>query len=302
MLSPAKRREEVERVRDVLGPDRVSRRRACRVPGQCRATRRRPSHVPDDEPRLVERMVALACEYGRYGYRRVTALLRAEGFKVDHKRVERLWRREGLKVPQEQPKRGRLRLGDGSCVRPRPEREDHVRSYDFVQARTRDGRAFRMLTVIDEFTRECLAIDVARKLKSDDVLERLSDLFVRRGVPGHIRSDNGPEFTAEAVREWLGRVGVTTLFIEPGSPWENGYIESFNGKLSDELLDREVFDTLLEAKVLIERWRCSYNTARPHSSLGYRPPAPEAIVPWTPAFGASLLGPASMAGVVGTLT
>ena len=247
-------------------------------------------------------MVALAVEYGRYGYRRVTALLRAEGFKVNHKRIERLWRREGLKVPQKQPKRGRLWLNDGSCVRLRPERKDHIWSYDFVQARTRDGRAFRMLTVIDEFTRERLAIDVARRLTSDDVLERLSDLFVRRGVPEHIRSDNGPEFTAKAVKEWLGRVGVTTLYIEPGSPWENGYVESFNGKLRDELLDREAFDTLLEAKVLIERWRVLYNTVRPHSSLGYRPPAPEAIAPWTPAFAAALSGPAAMAGVVGALT
>lgn len=263
----------------MLGPDRVSQRRACRALGQCRSTQRRAPTIPDDEPRLVARMVALATEYGRYGYRRVAALLRAEGFAVNHKRVERLWRREGLKVPQRQPKRGRLWLNDGSCIRLRPERKDHVWSYDFVQARTRDGRAFRMLNVIDEYTRECLAIDVARRLTGDDVLERLSDLFVRRGVPEHIRSDNGPEFTAKAVRGWLDRVGVKTLFIEPGSPWENGYIESFNGKLSDELLDGEVFDTLLEAKVLIERYRVRYNTVRPHSSLGYRPPAPEAIVP-----------------------
>jgi putative transposase len=247
-------------------------------------------------------MVELACEYGRYGYRRVTALLRAEGFAADHKRVERLWRREGLKVPAKQPRRGRLWLNDGSCVRLRPERKDHVWSDDFVQARTRDGRAFRMLTVIDEYTRECLAIDVARRLRSDDVLERLADLFVRRGVPGHIRSDNGPEFTAKAVRGWLDRVGVRALFIEPGSPWENGYIESFNGKLSDEVLDGEVFDPLLEAKVLIERWRVRYNTVRPHSSLGYRPPAPEAIVPWSSALGASLLGPTTMARAAGSLT
>jgi transposase InsO family protein len=247
-------------------------------------------------------MVELACEFGRYGDRRITALLRAEGFEVNPKRVERLWRREGLKVPAKQPKRGRLWRDDGSCIRLRPERRDHVWSDDFVQARTRDGRAFRMLTVIDEFTRECLAIDVARGLTSDDVLERLSDLFIRRGVPEHIRSDNGPEFTAKAVREWLGRVGVTTLYIEPGSPWENGYIESFNGKLTDELLEGEIFDTLLEAKVLIERYRVRYNTVRPHSGLGYRPPAPEAIVPWTPALGASLLGPATMAGAVAALT
>ena len=198
-------------------------------------------------------------------------------------------------MPQRQPKRGRLWLNDGSCVRLRPERKDHVWSYDFVQARTRDGRAFRMLNVIDEYTRECLAIDVARRLKSDDVLERLSDLFVRRGVPEHIRSDNGPEFTAKAVRGWLGRVGVEGAVHRAGSPWENGYVESFNGKLSDELLDGEVFDTLLEAKVLIERWRVRYNTVRPHSSLGYRPPAPEAI----PALDAGLRGFAPAPGVYG---
>jgi transposase InsO family protein len=273
----------VEHVRSVLGPDRVSRRRACQVLGQARSTQRRALEVPGDEPRPVGRMVALAREYGRYGYRRIAALLGAEGLKANHKRIERLWRREGLKVPQKQPKRGRLWLNDGSCVRLRPEHKDHVWSYDFVPARTRDGRAFRMLTVIDELTREGLAIEVARKLNSDDVLERLAELFVRRGVPESIRSDNGPEFTARAVRDWLVRVGVTTLFIEPGSPWENGHIESFNGKLSDELLDGETFDTLLEAKVPIERWRVLYNTVRPHSSLGYRPPAPEAIVPWTAA-------------------
>ena len=221
---------------------------------------------------------------------------------VNHKRVERVWRQEGLKVPSKQPRRGRVWLNDGSCVRLRPEHKDHVWAYDFVTTRTHDGRVIRLLTVVDEFTRECLAIDVARRLTSDDVLERLSDLFVRRGVPGHIRSDNGPEFTAKVVCEWLGQVGVKTLFIEPGSPWENGYIESFNGKLSDELLDRERFDTLLEAKVLIERWRRAYNTVRPHSSLRYRPPAPEAIVPWTSDFGASLLSPATMAAVAGTLT
>ena len=149
-----------------------------------------------------------------------------------------------------------------------------------MQARTQDGRAFRALTILDEWTRECLAIDVARKLNSEDVLERLSDLFVRRGVPDYVRSDNGPEFTAKRVKEWLTRVEVKTLFIEPGSPWENGYVESFNGKFRDELLNGEVFDTLLEAKVLIERWRVEYNTIRPHSALGYRPPAPETIQPW----------------------
>jgi putative transposase len=257
----------------------VSERRACQVLSQHRSTQRRKRHVPSDEPRLLKRIVELASDYGRYGYRRVTALLRHEGWPVNHKRVERLWRQEGLKVPQKQPKRKRLWLADGSCVRLRPAYTDHVWSYDFVADRTSDGRAIRMLTLIDEFTRECLAIDVARSLKSEDVLERLSDLFVRRGVPTYIRSDNGAEFTATKVRDWLARVGVKTLFIEPGSPWENGYIESFNGKLRDELLAREQFDTLLEAKVLIERWRRHFNAVRPHSSLGYRAPAPEAIQP-----------------------
>ena len=260
----------------------VSERRACRVLGQARSTQRHERGVPDDEARLTEHIVDLATRYGRYGYRRVTALLRADGWRVNHKRVERIWRSEGLKVPKKQPKRGRLWLNDGSCVRLRAEHRDHVWAYDFVSARTHDGRPLKMLTLVDEHTRECLAIDVARKLTSDDVLERLSWLMATRGVPGHIRSDNGPEFTAKAVRSWLSKVGVTTLFIEPGSPWENGYVESFNGKLRDELLNGEIFYTLREARVLIERWREGYNRIRPHSSLGYRPPAPEAIAAGPP--------------------
>ena len=289
-------------MRDSLGHARVSQRRACRVLGQSRATQRRQAHVPDDEPRLVRRMTELAGEFGRYGYRRVAALLRAEGFAVNHKRVGRLWRREGLKVPSRQPKRGRLWLNDGSCVRLRPAHKDHVWSYDFVACRTSDGRPLRLLNLIDEFTRECLSIDVARRLTADDVLERLTDLFVRRGVPGYVRSDNGSEFTATAVRQWLARVGVRTLYIEPGSPWENGYVESFNGRLRDELLNAEAFDTVLEAKVLIERWRVRYNTVRPHSSLGYRPPAPEAILPLPSDSGAPPLRPPAAAGTGQRLT
>jgi putative transposase len=225
----------------------------------------------------VSRIVELAREYGRYGYRRITALLRREGWRVNAKRVERIWRQEGLKVPKKQPKRGRLWFADGSCIRRRAERRNHVWTYDFVFERTHDGRPLRMLTLVDEYTRECLAIDVERRLDSEDVLECLEALFVSRGTPEFIRSDNGAEFTAKAVREWLARVNVKTLYIAPGSPWENGYIESFNGKLRDELLDREIFYTLGEAKVLIERWRQEYNTFRPHSALGYRPPAPEAV-------------------------
>jgi len=227
---------------------------------------------------LTQRIIELAAVYGRYGTPRITGLIRNEGMIANHKRVERIWKAEGLKVPKKQPKRGRLWLNDGSCVRLRPEHRDHVWAYDFVASWTHDGRPFRMLTLVDEYTRECLAIDVARRLRSDDVLERLSWLFATRGVPKHLRSDNGPEFTAQVVRNWLHRVGVKTLFIEPGSPWENGYVESFNGKLSDELLNGEIFYTLKEAKILIERWRVHYNTVRPHSALGYRPPAPQAVL------------------------
>ena len=257
----------------------VSERRACRVIGQSRSTQRRDSIKRSDEDALTQAIIRLACDYGRYGYRRITALLHAEGWNVNHKRVARIWRREGLKVPSKQPKKGRLWLNDGSCIRLRPSWKDHVWAYDFVHDRTHDGRSFRILTIIDEFTRECLAIITKRKLKSGDVLEALEELFITRGLPDHIRSDNGSEFTAKAVRSWLGKMGVKTLYIEPGSPWENGYNESFNGKLRDELLDRELFTTLLEAQVLIERWRVHYNTIRPHSSLGYKPPAPQTI--WT---------------------
>ncbi len=260
----------------------MTERRACQVLGQPRATQRYQPLIADDEGPLTAAIIRLAGQYGRYGYRRVTALLRREGWSVNHKRVERIWRREGLKVPAKQPKRSRLWLNDGSCIRLRPCWRGHVWAYDFVQARTHNGKAFRMLTVIDEFTRECLAIEVARTLRHDDVLACLTALFTGHGPPGHIRSDNGAEFTAKAVREWLPRIGVKTLYIEPGSPWENGYNESFNGKLRDELLNGEIFYSLREAQVIIEAWRRHYNTIRPHSALGYRPPAPEAILQHRP--------------------
>jgi transposase InsO family protein len=266
----------VNKVQQALG---VSERRACRTLGQPRSTQRNPPVESEFEARLRQRTIDLAVQYGRYGYRRVTWLLRLEGWAVNHKRIERIWKQEGLKVPKKQPKRRRLWLNDGSCIRLRPEYPNHVWSYDFVAHRTHDGRAIRLLTVIDEYTRECLAIRVARRLRSDDVLDCLADLMTERGVPGHIRSDNGPEFTANAVREWIARVGARTLFIEPGSPWENGFNESFNGKLRDELLNGEIFYTLQEAQTLIEGWRWEYNHVRPHSSLNYRPPAPEAWMP-----------------------
>jgi putative transposase len=233
--------------------------------------------VPPDEDALTAAIVALARRFGRYGYRRITDLLEMAGWQVNAKRVQRIWRQEGLKVPSRQPKRGRLWLADGSCIRLRPEHRNHVWAYDFVSETTHDGRKLRLLTVIDEYTRECLAIRVARRMTSHDVLYALSELFLEYGIPEHIRSDNGPEFVAKAVRGWLANLGVRTLFIEPGSPWENGYIESFNGKLRDELLNGELFYTLKEAEILIEHWRREYNHLRPHSSLGGRPPAPETI-------------------------
>ena len=263
---------------------RVSERHACRVVRQARSTQRYQPRCRDDEERLTARVVELASLYGRYGYRRVTRLLWLDGWRVNYKRVERIWRQEGLKVPQKQPKRGRLWLNDGSCVRRRPEHPNHVWAYDFCADRTRDGRPLRMLVVVDEFTRECLSIDVGRKVKSEDVVDRLTELFVKRGLPEHIRSDNGAEFTSLRVRNWLSRLGVRTLFIESAGPWESGYVESFNGKLRDELLNLERFDTLEEAKILVERWRNEYNHIRPHSALGYRPPALETIEPMPPGF------------------
>lgn len=256
----------------------VSERFACKVLGQHRSTQRKRPKGRADEEALTADIVRLAVRYGRYGHRRITVMLRSEGWTVNAKRVERIWRRERLKVPQKQPKKGRLWLNDGSCVRLRPERPNHVWSYDFVEGRTHNGRRFRLLNIIDEFTRECLAIRVDRKLNSSDVIDVLSDLFILRGVPGHIRSDNGPEFIAKAVRDWIVAVGAKTAFIEPGSPWENGYCESFNSKLRDELLNGEIFYSLAEARIIIEAWRRYYNTERPHWSLGYKPPAPEAII------------------------
>ena len=248
--------------------------------GQHRSTQRRVPRGRDDEERLTADIIALARQYGRYGYRKIAELLRSTaGWIVNDKRVERIWRRERLKVPQKQPKRGRLWLGDGSCIRLRAERPNHVWSYDFVEDRTHDGRKYRMLNVVDEFTHECLAIRVNRKLKAVDVIDVLSDLFILRGVPGHVRSDNGAEFIAKAVQEWIAAVGAKTAYIAPGSPWENGFIESFNARLRDELLDGEIFYSLKEAKVVIESWRRHYNTLRPHGSLGYKPPAPEVFVP-----------------------
>lgn len=258
-------------IRQKLG---VSERRVCKTLGLSRSVQRYKSKRPDDEDLLRQNIVSLAGQYGRYGYRRITAMLQADGWNVNHKRVERLWREEGLKVPSRQAKRGRLYLNDGSCIRLRPCWENHVWSYDFVSDRLMTNKKFRMLTVIDEYTRKCLAIKVAKSLKSDDVLAVLTNLFTQEGLPDYIRSDNGAEFTAKSVRKWLGDLGVKTAYITPGSPWENGFNERFNGSLRDELLNGEVFYNITEAAIMIEKWRKHYNEIRPHSSLGYKPPAP----------------------------
>jgi len=245
---------------------------------------------------LTADIVTLARQYGRYGYRKIAELLRRwAGWVVNDKRVERIWRQEGLKVPSKQPKRGRLWLADGSCVRLRAGHRNHVWSYDFVEDRTHEGRKYRMLNIVDEFTHECLAIRVARRLRSTDVIDVLSDLFILRGVPGHIRSDSGPEFVAKAVQEWIAAVGAKTAYIAPGSPWENGYIESFNARLRDELLNGEIFYSLKEAQIIIESWRQHYNRFRPHASLGYRAPAPEAFVHGLAAWPSALVAAAPTA-------
>ncbi len=227
---------------------------------------------------MRSRIIDLACNYGRYGYRRITALLWAEGWCVNHKRIERIWREEGLKVPQKQPKKRRLWLNDGSCIRLRAEHKNHVWSYDFVEDRLSNGKKIRWLNIIDEYSRECLASIPRRSWRHQYIIEILSGLFITKGCPAYIRSDNGSEFTATKLMEWLKNLNISTAFIEPGSPWENGYCESFNSKMRDEFLNGEIFDSLHEALVLTRRWINTYNTVRPHSSLGYRPPAPQTVL------------------------
>lgn len=256
----------------------ISERKACESLSIQRSVQRYIPKRADDEESLRNDIVNLASKYGRYGYRRITALLKADGWRVNHKRVERIWREEGLKVPKKQKKRGRLYFNDGSCIRLKPLYPNHVWSYDFVSDRLSNGRKIRMLTIIDEFTRKCLAIKVAHNLKSDNVLEILSDLFVTEAIPDFIRSDNGSEFKAKMLQDWLTALKVKTAYITPGSPWENGFCERFNGSLRDELLNGESFNTLYEAKTVIESWRKHYNEIRPHSSLNYNPPSPKVIV------------------------
>jgi putative transposase len=258
----------------------VSERRACRALGQPRSSQRYGAAddstkiaKKESERRLIERMLELVRLHPRYGYRRIWALLNREGWQVNRKRVYRLWRREGLKVPKKSRKKRHLGHSVNGCARLRPEHADHVWAWDFIYDRTENGRTLKWLSVVDEHTRECLALVVARSIRADDVIEVLTELFQIRGVPEHLRSDNGPEFIAQALRAWLERTGAKTAYVAPGAPWENGYAESFHSRLRDELLNVEVFGTLAEAKAMAEQWQLDYNHRRPHSSLGYRTPA-----------------------------
>ena len=227
----------------------------------------------EEEKRLIAEMLALVGQHPRYGYRRIWALLRRSGWRVNRKRIYRLWVQEGLKVPQKQRKRRRLGHSENSCVRRKAEHKDHVWTWDFIHDRTTNGRPLKWLSIVDEYTRECLALEVDRSITAEKVIDVLAELFRIRGVPKHIRSDNGPEFIAQAIRRWLSLAGVETLYVEPGSPWENGYAESFHSRLRDELTNREEFTNLAEARYMADAWRLEYNHRRPHSSLDYQTPA-----------------------------
>lgn len=250
----------------------VSERRACRVLGQARSTQRRQPKRRDDEVALVKRLRELVRERPRFGYRRMAVLLKREGWHVNTKRVYRLWRQEGLKVPKKKRKRRSLGTSDNACHCRRAEHQDHVWTWDFVFDRTTSGSALKWLSIVDEYTRECLALKVARGITSEDVIDTLAELFAMRGVPQHIRSDNGPEFIAKAISRWTEQLGIETLYIEPGAPWENGYAESFHSKLRDEFLALELFENLAAARTLTAAWREDYNHYRPHSSLEYLTP------------------------------
>ena len=257
----------------VEGTTDVSERRACSVLRQPRATQRYQVKRIDKDKELIAAMRRLARKYPRYGYRMITAKLRQEGWQVNRKRVQRLWRKEGLQVPQRRKRRRSTGTAENACHVSRALFRNDVWTYDFVDDRTVDSRGLKFLTVIDEYTREALAIEVSRSIRSADVIAVLERLFALRGAPRYIRSDNGPEFIAEALKVWLSDRKVETRYIEPGCPWENGYAESFNSRFRDELLDRELFHSVAEARVLVQRWRVEYNNERPHSSLGYMTPA-----------------------------
>jgi len=258
----------------------IPERRACRTLIIHRNTYRYVPVKREDEDWIRENIIQIVTNYGRVGYRMVTDHLRNQGIRINYKRTYRIWREEGLKLPEKQPKRRRIWLKDGSCIRLRADHKNHVWSYDFVEDKTHDGRKIRFLNIMDECTRECLASIPRRNWRNYDVIEILADLMLLHGTPEYLRSDNGSEFTANKIRQWLENVGVLTTFIEPGSPWENGYIESFNARMRNEFLNGEIFGNMYEAQVLTKRWIQYYNKIRPHSSLGGRPPAPQTILPY----------------------
>jgi len=251
----------------------VSERRACELLDQPRNTQRYEPQQVEDEGRLIGRMLEHVRRNPRYGYRRVWVLLRRDGFVVNRKRVYRLWRREGLKVPRKQRKKRRLGETANGCIRHRATRPNAVWAWDFVHDRTTNGRPLKWLTLVDEYTRECLALKVSRNITADDAIDVLAELFRRRGVPENVRSDNGPEFIAKALRSWLKHLDIGALYVTPGSPWENGYAESFNSKCRDEFLNVEEFDNVEHARAMAGAWQAAYNGSRPRSSLGYKTPS-----------------------------
>ena len=269
-MSPTRRRDAVEHVQGALG---VSQRRACRTLDPPRGTQRYRPKVKDGEAALVKRMHEWVRQHPRYGYRRIWALLRMEGWRVNRKRIWRLWKQEGFKVPRKQRKKRRLGGSDNGVVRRQADHRNHVWAWDFIHDRDEAGRRLKWFSLIDEHTRECLALEVERNMKAIDVIDILGQVLLIRGTPEHVRSDNGPEFIAVAMRRFLETAKVGTLYIKPGAPWENGYAESFHGKLRDEFLNAELFTNLPEAKVLAAAWQNDYNHRRPHSALGYLPPA-----------------------------
>ena len=269
-MSPSRKREAAVKLQAEFA---VSERRACRVVGQPRTSQRYLAKPRDDEAALVKRMLELVRQRPRFGYRRIAALLRKEFWRASATRIYRLWRREGLKVPNKKRKRRRLGKSENSCHRRRALDKDHVWCWDFVFDHTTSGSTLKWLSIVDEYTRECLALKVDRSITSEDVIDTLAELLAMRGVPKHIRSDNGPEFIARAIQRWLRQVEVETLYVEPGSPWENGFAESFHSRLRDEFLALEVFESLVAARKLTQAWKDDYNNHRPHSSLGYVTPA-----------------------------
>jgi len=284
-------------VEKLQGEHGVSERRACRTAGQARSTQRRAPRPGEEEKRLRARILELVREWPRRGYKFMTRLLRAEGWRVNPKRVLRIWREEGLRVTRKPCRKRRLGDSANATTRLRATRPNEVWSWDFFHDRLEDGRAVKWLSLVDDFTRECLLLRADRSITSEKAKDLLAEVISQRGAPNYLRSDNGPEFVAKGLREWLGKKGVGTAYIEPGSPWQNGFAESFHSRLRDELLNAEVFGDVREAKALAAAWRHEYNHRRPHSSLGYVPPAAFAATPAAAPAGAAPLPPQRPASV-----